>query len=95
MNFLNGIFVKVKKEITLGTLLGILVPIGISILLWAFSVSGTLRLNSEKIIKAEKHIERIEDTVEDKTSQIEKNMQNNYEKLDEKIDKILHHLLKP
>ena len=95
MDFIKLIFGKVKKEITLGTLLSILVPIGVSILLWAFSVSGTLRLNSEKINKAEKHINKVEDTVKEKTSQIETNMQNNYEKLDEKIDKILHHLLKP
>lgn len=74
---LKSIFVKVKKEVSLGTLLSILVPIGVSIFLWAFSTSGTLQIHEEKLNRLEKSTDKMEDTLKE-----------NYYTIDRKIDEI-------
>lgn len=73
----KNVLVKVKKEVSLGTLLSILVPIGISIFLWAISTSGTLQIHEEKIKKLEEKAEKIDDELKE-----------NYKTIDRKIDEI-------
>lgn len=73
----KNVLVKVKKEVSLGTLLSIIVPIGISIFLWAISTSGTIQIHEEKIKKLEEKAEKIDDELKE-----------NYKTIDRKIDEI-------
>lgn len=88
------VFLKIKKEVSLGTLLSILVPVGISILLWAISTSGTLSIHSEKIKRLEDKTKNTDQKLENKYQKIEDKIDKKIDKLDEKIDKIIQHLLK-
>ena len=71
------VLVKVKKEVSLGTLLSIIVPIGVSIFLWAVSTSGTIQIHEEKLEKLEKKAEKIDDELKE-----------NYKTIDRKNDEI-------
>ena len=89
MDFFKGIFVKVKKEVTLGALLSVIIPIGVSIFLWAFTLSGKVQVNSETLNIRKSRFERIEKSIEDSNDRLNLEIKDNYKILDKKVDKIL------
>ena len=79
-----------KKEITLGNLLGILVPIFVLIIGWGISINSRLDVVDVEIKTNDKGIER-------NTSQIEKQsdkMDKNFKLIQDKLDRILYNAIK-
>jgi hypothetical protein len=70
-----------KKEITLGNLLGILIPIFVLILGWGISINSRLvdvDNNSTQINKNEIKIEKVDDKVD-----------QNFKEIQQKLDRII------
>lgn len=83
-----------KKEITLGSLLGILVPIFVALLGWCLSLSSRVenndmgvKTNKESINKFEESFRRIGDKFEKSDDKMDQNFKIIIDKLDKKQEK--------
>lgn len=79
-----------KKEITLGNLLGILVPLFVLILGWGISVNTRLANNTASSDTNSKNIDKIEEDVNNNSQKIDEN----FKIIIEKLDKILYNEIK-
>ena len=78
-----------KKEITLGNLLGILVPIFVLILGWGISVNTRLSEHGTDISNNKKDIEKIDDAQKkqgDKLDDIDDKIEENFKIVVDKLD---------
>jgi len=78
-----------KKEITLGNLLGILVPIFVLIIGWGISINSRLDVVDVEIKSNEKNIEKNSAKIEKVDDKIDKN----FKLIQDKLDKILYNEL--
>ena len=75
-----------KKEITLGNLLGILVPLFVLIIGWGISINSRLDVADSEIKTNEKQIEKNTNKVE----KVDDKIDRNFKIMQEKLDKILY-----
>jgi hypothetical protein len=75
-----------KKELTLGNLLGILVPIFVLILGWGISVNTRLSEQSTDITNNKKDIEKLDVARQKQDDKIDQN----FKLIQDKLDKILY-----
>ena len=78
-----------RKEITLGNLLGILVPIFVLIIGWGISVNSRMS-NHDVQIKQNKETLKNHDA---KIEKVDDKIDKNFKLIQEKLDKILYHEL--
>lgn len=79
-----------KKEITLGNLLSILVPIFVLLIGWGISINSRLDVFDVEIKSNSKTIEKNSSKIEKVDDKIDKN----FKLIQEKLDKILYNELK-
>ena len=78
-----------KKEITLGNLLGILVPIFVLIMGWGISINSRMVNHDTEI----KHNAEILKTQGEKIEKVDDKIDKNFKEVIDKIDRILYHEL--
>lgn len=75
-----------KKEITLGSLLGILVPLFVLILGWGISITSRVEKQDSQIENASNRVEQNERKIE----KVDDKIQDNFKIIQDKLDKILY-----
>ena len=78
-----------KKEITLGSLLSILVPLFVLILGWGISITTRVEKQDTKIEASENRVDKNEAKIE----KVDDKIQENFKIMIDKLDKILYNKL--